>query len=326
MAKKKNKSLEVAQRKYGYIFTLPFIIGGVLLVLLPLVVSIVLSFAEVKRGNAVGFAENLQQLFASGKFQFLNFELSNWGLGNYEHIWLEDTNFRQVVLNSLQSMLYTVPVVVIFAFFIASVLNEKFAGRGFFRSVMFMPVIISSGLVVSLGSATGLLSQISSAGEDKFSADVGSGEAAIQVTEVFETMLVEMEIPDWIINLIVDSVSSISTIVSMAAISIVIFIAGLQSISPSIYEASYIEGATKWEVFWKISLPMVSPLILLSVVYTIVDNFNGSNNQVIGTIHSNIISVNYDIASAMAVCYSIIILLILVVVFAVLNKVVFYQD
>lgn len=326
MAKKKNKSLEVAQRKYGYIFTLPFIIGGVLLVLLPLVVSIVLSFAEVKRGNAVGLAENFQQLFTTGKFQFLNFELSNWGLNNYKHIWLEDTNFRQVVLNSLQSMLYTVPVVVIFAFFIASVLNEKFAGRGFFRSVMFMPVIISSGLVVSLGSATGLLSQISSAGEDKFSADVGSGVAAIQVTEVFETMLVEMEIPDWIINLIVDSVSSISTIVSMAAISIVIFIAGLQSISPSIYEASYIEGATKWEVFWKISLPMVSPLILLSVVYTIVDNFNGSNNQVISTIHSNIISVNYDIASAMAVCYSIIILLILVVVFAVLNKVVFYQD
>lgn len=326
MAKKKNKSLEVAQRKYGYIFTLPFIIGGVLLVLLPLVMSVVLSFAEVRRGESVAFAENFQQLFSTGKFQFLNFELSNWGLGNYEQIWLEDTSFRQVVLNSLQSMLYTVPVVVIFAFFIASVLNEKFAGRGFFRSVMFMPVIISSGLVVSLGSATSLLGSISSAGEDKFASDVGSGEAAIQVTEVFETMLVEMEIPDWIINLIVDSVSSISTIVSMAAISIVIFIAGLQSISPSIYEASYIEGATKWEVFWKISLPMVSPLILLSVVYTIVDNFNGSNNQVIGTIHSNIISVNYDIASAMAVCYSIIILLILVVVFAVLNKVVFYQD
>ncbi len=326
MAKKKNKSLEVAQRKYGYIFTLPFIIGGVLLVLLPLVMSVVLSFAEVRRGDTVGFAENFQQLFSTGKFQFLNFELSNWGLGNYEQIWLEDTNFRQVVLDSLQSMLYTVPVVVIFAFFIASVLNEKFAGRGFFRSVMFMPVIISSGLVVSLGAATSLLGSISSAGEDKFASDVGSGEAAIQVTDVFETMLVEMEIPDWIINLIVDSVSSISTIVSMAAISIVIFIAGLQSISPSIYEASYIEGATKWEVFWKISLPMVSPLILLSVVYTIVDNFNGSNNHVIGTIHSNIISVNYDIASAMAVCYSIIILLILVVVFAVLNKVVFYQD
>lgn len=303
MAKK--VSLEVKQRRYGYLFTLPFLIGAVIFLIFPLIESVVYSFATVKQGDGL-----------------FGFDLSNWGFSNYNKIWLEDTSFRDVVFSSLKSLVTNVPVVVIFAFFMASILNAKFRGRGFARSVMFMPVIISSGLVVSL-SGDALAQSIVSSG-DRF-AETGSG-SAIQVTEVFQHMLEDMDISDWMVDLIVNSVSGISTIVSMAAVSIVIFIAGLQSISPSIYEASYIEGATKWEVFWKISLPMVSPLILLSVVYTIVDNFNGSNNSVIARIHNNIIQMKFDIATAMAVSYSLIILVILVIVFAILNKIVFYQD
>lgn len=302
MAKK--VSLEVKQRRYGYLFCLPFIIGAIIFLIYPLIQSVVFSFATVKYGEGL-----------------LGFTLSNWGFSNYNKIWLEETTFRDVVLTSLKDMINVV-VVVIFAFFMASVLNTKFRGRGFARSVMFMPVIISSGLVVTL-SGDALAQSIVSAG-NRF-AETSSG-SAIQVTEVFQNMLEDMDISEWLIDLIVNSVSGITTIVSMAAVSIVIFIAGLQSISPSIYEASYIEGATKWEVFWKISLPMVSPLILLSVVYTIVDNFNGSNNAVIARIHNAIVQTKFDIASAMAVSYSLIILVILVIVFAILNKVVFYQD
>ena len=302
MAKK--VSLEVKQRRYGYLFCLPFIIGAIIFLIYPLIQSVVFSFATVKYGEGL-----------------LGFTISNWGLSNYNKIWLEETTFRDVVLTSLKDMINVV-VVVIFAFFMASVLNTKFRGRGFARSVMFMPVIISSGLVVTL-SGDALAQSIVSAG-NRF-AETSSG-SAIQVTEVFQNMLEDMDISEWLIDLIVNSVSGITTIVSMAAVSIVIFIAGLQSISPSIYEASYIEGATKWEVFWKISLPMVSPLILLSVVYTIVDNFNGSNNAVIARIHNAIVQTKFDIASAMAVSYSLIILVILVIVFAILNKVVFYQD
>ncbi len=302
MAKK--VSLEVKQRRYGYLFCLPFIIGAIIFLIYPLIQSVVFSFATVKYGEGL-----------------LGFTLSNWGFSNYNKIWLEETTFRDVVFTSLKDMINVV-VVVIFAFFMASVLNTKFRGRGFARSVMFMPVIISSGLVVTL-SGDALAQSIVSAG-NRF-AETSSG-SAIQVTEVFQNMLEDMDISEWLIDLIVNSVSGITSIVSMAAVSIVIFIAGLQSISPSIYEASYIEGATKWEVFWKISLPMVSPLILLSVVYTIVDNFNGSNNAVIARIHNAIVQTKFDIASAMAVSYSLIILVILVIVFAILNKVVFYQD
>lgn len=305
MAKK--VSLEVKQRRYGYLFTLPFIIGALAFIIFPMIVSLVCSFATIMQGDG-----------------FMGYDYSNWGFGNYSKIWVENNSFAQQILNALKDMVTTVPVVVIFSFFMASVLNAKFVGRGFARSVMFMPVIISSGLVVGL-SGDALANQIMGGG-DRFAETAASSAGAIQVTEAFQIMLEELDLAEWMIDLIIGSVASISTIVSMSAVSIVIFIAGLQSISPSIYEASYIEGATKWEVFWKISLPMVSPLILTSVVYTIVDNFNATTNSVVYTIHNNIISMKFDIASAMAVSYSLIILVILIVVFAVLNKVVFYQD
>jgi len=305
MAKK--VSLEVKQRRYGYLFTLPFILGALAFIIFPMIVSLVCSFATIMQGDG-----------------FMGYDYSNWGFGNYSKIWVENNSFAQQILNALKDMVTTVPVVVIFSFFMASVLNAKFVGRGFARSVMFMPVIISSGLVVGL-SGDALANQIMGGG-DRFAETAASSAGAIQVTEAFQIMLEELDLAEWMIDLIIGSVASISTIVSMSAVSIVIFIAGLQSISPSIYEASYIEGATKWEVFWKISLPMVSPLILTSVVYTIVDNFNATTNSVVYTIHNNIISMKFDIASAMAVSYSLIILVILIVVFAVLNKVVFYQD
>lgn len=305
MAKK--ISLEVKQRRYGYLFTLPFIIGAIIFIVFPMIVSIICSFANIKQGDG-----------------FMGYAYSNWGMINYSKIWIESNDFSKVLLEALKDMVSNVPVVVIFSFFMASILNAKFRGRGFARSVMFMPVIISSGLVVSLSGDALAQQMMSSSGGDRFAETASSG--AIQVTEAFQIMLEEMDIADWMIDLIVGSVSGISTIVSMSAVSIVIFIAGLQSISPSIYEASYIEGATKWEVFWKISLPMVSPLILLSVVYTIVDNFNGSNNKVISMIHNNIVNMKFDVASAMAVSYSLIIIVILAIVFAILNKIVFYQD
>ncbi len=305
MAKK--VSLEVKQRRYGYLFTLPFIIGALAFVIFPMIVSLICSFATIMQGDG-----------------FMGYDYSNWGLGNYSEIWVENNSFAQNVLGALKDMITTVPVVVIFSFFMASVLNAKFVGRGFARSVMFMPVIISSGLVVGL-SGDALAAQIMGGG-DRFAETTAASTGAIQVTEAFQIMLEEMDLAEWMIDLVIGSVASISTIVSMSAVSIVIFIAGLQSISPSIYEASYIEGATKWEVFWKISLPMVSPLILTSVVYTIVDNFNSTTNSVVWSIHNNIVSMKFDIASAMAVSYSLIILVILIVVFAVLNKVVFYQD
>lgn len=300
---KKRRSIEVKQRRYGYMFCIPFIIGAIIFIIYPMIDSILQSFADVKFSADVGLTKN----FADP-------------LQNYRKIWYEELSFSEAVVESLQSMAINVPVVVIFSFFIASILNAKFIGRGFARSVMFMPVIISTGIVTQLSSNTA--ANLLDSG-DRFASTSGN---SFQVTTAFETMLEGLDLDPAIIDFLIGSVNNIGTIVTMSAVSIVIFISGLQSISPSIYEASYIEGATQWEVFWKISLPMVSPMILLSVVYTIVDVFNGTSNRVISMIHSNIVASDYDVASAMACSYSLIIVAILVVVFAVLSKVIFYQD
>lgn len=300
---KKRRSIEVKQRRYGYMFSIPFIIGAIVFVLYPLVLSILQSFSDVTfdptHGLVMNFADPMQ---------------------NYRKIWWEELTFRDAVIESLKNMALNVPIVVIFSFFMASVLNTKFIGRGFARSVMFMPVIISSGIVSTL-SSNSAASLLDSA--DRFSS---TGDSGIQVTTAFETLLEGMDLDPALIDFLMSAVNNISSIVTMSAVSIVIFIAGLQSISPSIYEASYIEGATKWEVFWKISLPMVSPLILLSIVWTIVDSFNSSNSYVISLIHSNIVGTEYDVAAAMACSYSLIIVVLLLVVFALLSKIVFYQD
>ena len=248
---KKRRSIEVKQRRYGYMFSLPFIIGALVFVIYPMILSILQSFSDVTFDPTHGLVMNFAEPIA-----------------NYKKIWWDELTFRDAVIDALKNMALNVPIVVIFSFFMASVLNTKFIGRGFARSVMFMPVIIASGIVSTLSnnSAANLLDSA-----DRFSSTSDGG---IQVTTAFQTLLEGMDIDPSLISFIMSAVNNISSIVTMSAVSIVIFIAGLQSISPSIYEASYIEGATKWEVFWKISLPMVSPLILLSIVWTIVDSFN----------------------------------------------------
>ena len=300
---KKRRSIEVKQRRYGYMFSLPFIIGALVFVIYPMILSILQSFSDVTFDPTHGLVMNFADPIA-----------------NYKKIWWDELTFRDAVIDALKNMALNVPIVVIFSFFMASVLNTKFIGRGFARSVMFMPVIIASGIVSTLSnnSAANLLDSA-----DRFSSTSDGG---IQVTTAFQTLLEGMDIDPSLISFIMSAVNNISSIVTMSAVSIVIFIAGLQSISPSIYEASYIEGATKWEVFWKISLPMVSPLILLSIVWTIVDSFNSSNSYVIYLIHNNIVGTEYDVAAAMACSYSLIIVVLLLVVFAVLSKIVFYQD
>lgn len=305
MPKFKSKhALESKQRRYGYLFCLPFIIGAVIFVLYPLVLSVLYSFSDVMVENQKGLV------------------MRNWGFQNYDEIFNVDVTFRENILDSLGNMAINVPVVVIFAFFMASVLNTKFLGRGFARSIMFLPVIISTGVVVSLSSGD-LAASLMSAG-DRFAASDSAD--AIQVTQTFENMLLQMGLGTGFVDFIIGAVGRISEITNLSAVSIVIFIAGLQSISTSIYEAAYIEGATKWEVFWKISLPMISPLILLSIVYTVVDSFTSDSNAVIYQIHQQILGGVNDVASAMAVVYSLIILAILGVVFLILSKIVFYQD
>lgn len=294
----KSHSLEATRSKYGYIFTSPFIFGAIITVIYPIVLSVIYSFCEVT-ANAEGYV-----------LKFVAFENFHW-------IFFTDPNFNRSLVTTLQTTLTNVPVVIIFSFFLASVLNTEFKGRGFARTILFLPMILNSGLVTIIMNRDHLDENIM----EKSSAEVG------QFSGAFAEFLEQLNIGTGVTTLLTSSVDNITNILAMSVIPIIVMLAGLQSVPNSVYEASYVEGATKWEVFWKISLPIVSPMILVSVVYCIIDSFTSISNQVISRVETECFSkLNFGVGSAMAWAYLLIVIIIVAIVFLFANKYVSYSD
>lgn len=300
--RKKRRTLEAKQRRYGYLFTAPFIVGGIVFIIYPVIMALIYSLTDLKIINGA--------------------PAMPWvGMENYSQAFLKEDAFRRKLLDALTEMVINVPIVVIFAFFMASILNAKFIGRGFARSIMFLPVIIATGVVAQLSTNDIAASMMSSADQQMM-----MEQSSVQVSSAFANMLMNMNLDLGLVNFILAAVDRIYDITVMSAVSIIIFIAGLQGISPSIYEASYIEGATKWEVFWKISFPMVSPMILLSVIYTIIDSFTASTNSVMVAINTAFTSGELGMMAAYAFSYMLIIFAVLGIVAGLISRKVFYYD
>jgi ABC-type sugar transport system permease subunit len=130
-----------------------------------------------------------------------------------------------------------------------------------------------------------------------------------------------------LIQIVIDIINQIYPIVMSSGIQILIFLAGLQTINPSIFEASSLEGATGWENFWKITFPMISPMILVVVVYTIVDFMVRTDSEVMNYVN---ITVNrlreFGFGSAMAMIYFLVIAAILGIVGLLISRLVYYYD
>lgn len=296
--KNKRLSLEAKRVKVGYLFTLPFIIGAAVAIVYPITVSVIYSFADIT-ANASGY-----------NIKFV-------GLGNYNNIFNIDPTFKRILLNTLKSTALNVPVVIIFSFFLASVLNTEFKGRGMARTVLFLPMILNSNLVKSILSGDAVMGSVT----EKSSADTA------QISGAFEGFLSKLDIGTGVTDLLVSSVDNITNILAMSVIPIIIMLAGLQSVSKSVYEASYVEGATKWEVFWKISLPIVSPMILVSVIYCIIDSFTSVDNAVIEKVKAvSFTDLEFGLGSAMAWSYLLIVLAIVALVYLAVNRFVSYSD
>ena len=295
--KNKRPSLEAKRVKVGYLFTLPFIIGAAVAIVYPIIVSVIYSFADIT-ANASGY-----------NIKFV-------GLGNYNNIFNIDPTFKRILLNTLKSTALNVPVVII-SFFLASVLNTEFKGRGMARTVLFLPMILNSNLVKSILSGDAVMGSVT----EKSSADTA------QISGAFEGFLSKLDIGTGVTDLLVSSVDNITNILAMSVIPIIIMLAGLQSVSKSVYEASYVEGATKWEVFWKISLPIVSPMILVSVIYCIIDSFTSVDNAVIEKVKAvSFTDLEFGLGSAMAWSYLLIVLAIVALVYLSVNRFVSYSD
>ena len=305
--KRKIASLDRRKARAGWIFVLPFVIGFVL-VYLPMVFdSIKLSFTEIKYLPGGGF----------------NAEWVGWY--NYEYALFTDPAFVQTLISGLKQLIFDIPAILIFSLFMAVLLNQKMIGRAAFRAIFFVPVVLSTGIMESI-DAQNILSDYmdSSSGIDDGSGSSAASEivTAMDIERLFANMKVGTELTAYVVGMVND----IFNIVNRSGVQMLIFLAALQSISPAIYESCRIDGATAWETFWKITLPMISPMILVNGVYTVIDSFTSDSNLVMKFVANQYTQAGGQTkSSAMAWMYFMIIILIVAVVGGICSAFVFYQ-
>lgn len=304
--KRRIASLDRRKARSGWIFVLPFVIGFVLIYLPVIFDSVKYSFERISVQTGGGLVT----------------EFVGWQ--NYREALIDDPKFVQTLVLGIQELLFDIPAIIIFSLFMAVLLNQKMAGRAVFRAIFFIPVILSTGLMESINQQN----IIADIGEDTGSMDA-SGESAtadlvsaIDIEYLFANMKVGTEIVDYVVK----AINNIYDIVNRSGVQMLIFLAGLQSISPAIYESCQIDGASSWETFWKITFPMISPMILVNGVYTIIDSFTTDSNTVMKFIASEYTKTNGNvISSAMSWVYFLIVMLIVGIVAAIFSTVVFYQ-
>ena len=306
--KRRAASLDKRKARAGWVFVLPFVIGFVLVYFPILIDSIRFSFYHLKSQAGGGM-------------------ILEWvGLDNYNQALFVNPNFVQTLISGLGQMAFDIPAIVIFSLFMAGLLNTKMVGRAAFRAILFVPVILSTGLIDSLDAQNS--SMLGYVGGDGNIDDGMQGESAADqlisaadITRLFSNMKIGTGLVSYITTLVND----IYNIVNDAGVQLLIFLAGLQSISPAIYESCSIDGATAWETFWKVTFPMISPMILVNAVYTVIDSFTKADNSVMSYIQSYYTTKSPTVATAMAWVYFLVVVAIVAAVAGLIKTFVFYQ-
>lgn len=275
---KKRKSAKLRQINAwkGLAFVSPWILGFLVFTLIPLINSVRYSFNSVS--------------IVPGKV------LLKWaGTEYYNYAMNVSTTFKLDLASTAMMICCSAPVIVVFSLIIAVLLNRRFKGRTFFRAVYFMPVIIMSGPVIS-SLLTGYTVDFTEDGS--------------------QIMMFLSSLPTFLSKPCVFVLDNLVLILWFSGVQILLFLAGLQKISPNIYEAAEIDGAGSWEKFWKITLPYLKPMALICAIYTVVNLANYSEQAVNRDISENLFNTSmlYSLSAAMSWIYFGMVLLILGVV------------
>lgn len=300
---RKKKTLAFKNAVAGYLFIAPFILGFILFMVVPLGQSLLMTFNDVvPMSDGTGFS------------------MSWAGIKNYKDAFTVDPEFVPFLISEVTTMLINTPATLIFSFFIALLLNQNFKGRGAVRAIFFLPVILSSGVIVGVEYNNALLQDMKEVIADT------NNDASI--TGVLESILVTSDSSPMSImfGYVFNIINKVYDIAIASGIQIIMFLSALQTISPSMFEAAKIEGCTAWESFWKITFPMVSSMILVNVVYTVIDFFLKTDNTVMTKISEEVGKLNYGFSSAMAWVYFLCVIVILGVVSLIISKRVYYYE
>ncbi len=303
MMKKKAKKLAGLQKRKaiaGYLFISPFIIGFLAFMVKPFFQSLYMSFCDVQLGSAV-------------------FEPIWQGLVNYKYSFTVDPEYTRLLVEEISRMDVYSLAIMVFSFFVALILNQEFKGRALVRAVFFLPVILSSGVILGLESDNQLMATLAQ--------QIETTTSNVSITDALEQVLTTAGVGTRAFEKVFEIIDNIYDVAIASGIQIIIFLSGLQTISSSMYEAAEIEGCTKWESLWKITFPMISSLFLVNWIYTVIDFCMRSDNGVIEKIQKVMIDqMNYGLASAMSWVYFVVVLAFVGITAGIISRGVYYYE
>ncbi|PKM64766.1 MAG: sugar ABC transporter permease [Firmicutes bacterium HGW-Firmicutes-20] len=270
------------QNRAGYMFFMPWLIGFLVFTLFPFIYTVYLSFHKVNL-NVLGWTTIFN------------------GIDNYVTAFLRNPDFTPALIQFFLTELIYVPTILIISFILALLLNGKFRFRTVFRIIYFLPVIVISGSVMN---------QLMSSGN----VQVGN------VRRIFVYQIIESYSPQ-LADVIVFLFNNFALVLWFTGIPIVLFLSGLQKINTALYEAAQIDGATSWQILWKITMPIIRPIVLVAAVFTVVSLGMFPINPVYGMIQTAIFDTvgGLGVASSYAWIYSMTILLLIAMIYVVLK-------
>lgn len=255
------RTMRARNARIGTLFILPFIIGFLVFMCKPMAESFIFSFNDVKLVPGQGY------------------EKTYVGINNYKHALMVDPEYNELLVEEIGQMIINTIATLVMSFVVAVILNQEFKGRTLARAIFFLPVILSSGVLPGIEHQNEFYDMMAGM------AEAVEGSSGINISESLQELLSVSGVGGQFFEVVFTMIDSIYDIVMASGIQIIVFLSGLQSISPSLYEAADVEGCSAWESFWKITFPMVSPLLLVNCIYTIIDFFMKNDNKVMELIY-----------------------------------------
>ena len=282
-------NLRTQRAIWGLIFISPWIVGTALLFAWPIMRTILLSFQDVT--------------------DLMNLQTEWVGLKHYLEIVQSDVDFLPALVQTLRDLVLNVPLILVFSMMMAVLLQGVTRGQLLLRAVFFLPVIVASGGVIKEVIRAG-------AATDMVSTTIQTFQRATVASDIQSTLVVAP------VQIIVDR---LSLIIWHTGVQILLFTAGLNSIPDHLYEAARVDGASPWESFWKITLPMISPVIVIAMIYTYVDLFSDPLNPVVEYIMRLTFGpLRLGFGAAMSVVYFALVFLLVVLTLRMMSRAVFH--
>lgn len=270
------------RNKQAYSFLAPWLIGFIIFTVGPFFFTIFLSFNDVQLTG-------------------LGWEYTAIQFDNYVTAFFGNINFVPALLSFITLEITYVPAIIIFSFILGTLLNREIKFRGGFRTIFFLPVIVLSGSVMDQlmnNNATTL---------DDFSENI-----------IF-TML--MNYSPFFADIMLGLFQNFTMVLWFTGIPIILFINGLQKINQQLFEAAKIDGATSWQILWKITIPIIKPTALVVAIFTIVQIGMYNINPVFSLIRDSMYNFEggLGLSSAYALVYTLVVLLFVGIAFLILS-------